>query len=144
MENIYKDFDKYGLHYLPTHLLECQLWDEIAGVLCDLQFVEAKSAAGLAFELVSDYTAALRCLSEDSEKPQELLEKKYAVELYMENLMAYAEGKTENLNPIPSVEHRRDKEIGDWVEKKPVSQQDVHQRLKAFGKFAKEQVYYLE
>jgi WD40 repeat protein len=71
MENKYKKFDDYGLRHLPAHLIESYCWDDITEVLCDLQFVEAKSAANMAYDLVADYNAALNGLSGEIEEPSE-------------------------------------------------------------------------
>jgi hypothetical protein len=51
--------DGYFFQGLRHHLAEAGLWDELAAVLTDLRFMEAKCTAGLTYELVGDYNAAL-------------------------------------------------------------------------------------
>ena len=52
----------YALRFGPRHLLEAGRGEEAAALLLDLPFLEAKAAAGLAFELTGDFTAAARAL----------------------------------------------------------------------------------
>src|SRR5262249_36021544 len=47
----------YGLRHLPAHLAEAGRWDELAAVLTDLPYLEAKARAGLVFELAGDFVA---------------------------------------------------------------------------------------
>ncbi len=52
---------------LPYHLIHAQEWNRVEKVLCDLEFIEAKCAAGITYELVEDFDSALAAggLSED-------------------------------------------------------------------------------
>ncbi len=60
----------YALRHLPRHLIESERWDELIGdeenpgLLCDLRFIEAKCAAGMGYELASDYNEAMAKLPE--------------------------------------------------------------------------------
>jgi len=47
------------LSELPFQLREARMWTGLEKTLCDLRFVEEKCEAGLAFDLVADYAAAL-------------------------------------------------------------------------------------
>ena len=51
--------DGYFFQRLRHHLAEAGLWDELAALLADLRFMEAKCAVGLTYDLVADYHAAL-------------------------------------------------------------------------------------
>jgi WD40 repeat protein len=50
------------LRFGPRSLVETRRWDELEAVLTDLPFLEAKAAAGLAFDLLDDFALALRHL----------------------------------------------------------------------------------
>jgi len=50
-----------GLSELPHHQIQGHLWPELQATLCDLGFIGAKSAAGMTYELMADYDAALDC-----------------------------------------------------------------------------------
>jgi WD40 repeat protein len=49
----------YALCYLPTHLILMKAWEQLDELLCNLEFIESKCAAGLTYELVADYNIAL-------------------------------------------------------------------------------------
>jgi len=44
---------------LPWQLFGARRWEEMADVLCDLEFVDAKCTAGMVFDLAADFTRAL-------------------------------------------------------------------------------------
>lgn len=50
---------------LPGHLRQARRWEDFAGLLCDLGFLEAKAEAGLVFDLARDFPAALEGLPAD-------------------------------------------------------------------------------
>jgi hypothetical protein len=50
------------LRFGPQSLIDAQRWDELEAVLTDLSFLEAKARAGLAYDLLDDFTQALRHL----------------------------------------------------------------------------------
>jgi len=45
----------YALRFVLRHLQQAERWDEVQGLLTDLRFLEAKTQAGLVFELARDY-----------------------------------------------------------------------------------------
>jgi WD40 repeat protein len=47
------------LSELPYQLRKARMPDELENTLCDLSFIEAKCAAGMIYELIADYNAAL-------------------------------------------------------------------------------------
>jgi len=48
------------LEEAPYHMARGAMWESLEGLLCGLGFVEAKLAAGLSVELLTDYTTALQ------------------------------------------------------------------------------------
>jgi WD40 repeat protein len=52
---------------LPHHLIQAEQWEGLEETLCDLDFIEAKCAAGMTFDLVTDYHLALDSLPEAQE-----------------------------------------------------------------------------
>ena len=60
-----------GLSELPYHYTQAEQWKELAGLLSNIWFLEAKAAGGMAFELLEDFTEALAQLPKD--EPQRLL-----------------------------------------------------------------------
>jgi WD40 repeat protein len=57
--------DVYLLKYLPTHLANAERGDNLAALLQDLAFLEAKVVAGFAFGLPSDFAKASRVVLTD-------------------------------------------------------------------------------
>ena len=55
---------RFAVQHLPFHLENAGQWDDLHRVLCDLRFVEAKCATGMAHSLVADYLSACRTVSE--------------------------------------------------------------------------------
>src|SRR5262249_40829047 len=49
----------YGRTYVATHLVEAGRWDDLAKLLCDLRFIEARAARGSTYQLAADYALAL-------------------------------------------------------------------------------------
>jgi WD40 repeat protein len=59
---------KYALRFAPRHLQHAERWDELYGLLTDLPFLEAKTQAGLVFDLARDFDeVAKRLPASDSE-----------------------------------------------------------------------------
>lgn len=56
---------------LPTQLVATHCWDDVAELLTDLQFLEAKARAGKVFELAEDFSHALNAMPADH--PQALV-----------------------------------------------------------------------
>jgi WD40 repeat protein len=54
--------DRFLLAHLPHHLTAAQQWDTVEALLTDVLFLEAKIGAGMAFELPSDFSAAVAAL----------------------------------------------------------------------------------
>jgi WD40 repeat protein len=55
----------YSLRHLPTHLAESARWDDLAALLRDLSYLEAKAEAGLVFDLALDFTRAVERIPQD-------------------------------------------------------------------------------
>jgi hypothetical protein len=58
----------YALRFGLRHLVEASRLEEAVGLLLDWRFLEAKTAAGLVFELVGDFTAVAGGLPEGKER----------------------------------------------------------------------------
>lgn len=56
----------YAVAHLPAHLIAAEQWDELEAVLTDISFLEAKTTAGLTFDLAGDFKLAAHILSTDS------------------------------------------------------------------------------
>ena len=52
--------DLYGLRYLPSHLAEAGRWDDLARILTNFDFSEAKGRCLSVYDLEADYRESLR------------------------------------------------------------------------------------
>jgi hypothetical protein len=50
------------------------MWTELENTLCDLSFIEAKCAAGMTYDLVADYNAALAAQNLPPDKRRRIAE----------------------------------------------------------------------
>lgn len=88
--------DGYFFEYLCIHLIALEEWDKLIGndvtpgPLSDLLFIQAKCEAGLAYELVADYNAALAALPELAEENERLAKRDAAMVAYNKALRDYA------------------------------------------------------
>ncbi|MGO9464334.1 MAG: AAA family ATPase [Isosphaeraceae bacterium] len=55
----------YCLRHVPTHLAESVRWDDLANLLRDLPYLEAKAEAGQVFDLALDFTRAVERTPDD-------------------------------------------------------------------------------
>jgi WD40 repeat protein len=78
------DGDGYGLRHRVRHLLAAGLPDEAAALLSELSFLEAAAAAGLVFEMASDFAPAVAALRPDHplRGPLRLLEEALRADLH--------------------------------------------------------------
>jgi NACHT domain- and WD repeat-containing protein len=67
-ENGSKTFNARKLSELPYQQRKSGMWEELEATLCDLSFIEDKCAAGLIYDLLADYAAALRSADAGSRK----------------------------------------------------------------------------
>jgi hypothetical protein len=54
----------YAGRFLPTHLMATARWDDLAAVLRDLPYLEARAEAGQVFDLALDFTRSVEQMSE--------------------------------------------------------------------------------
>jgi WD40 repeat protein len=128
------DASPRGLRELPYHLTEAKDWEGVERVLCDLRFIEAKCAAGMTYDLIADYNAALNALPEAQEERQEELEHEERIKKYTEDLIAYAKGEIEHLDIIPSVEPWSEERIREDTER-IINNPTRLDRIRAFSQF---------
>jgi hypothetical protein len=60
----WRNADRHAISELPFHQTRGEMWEEVEATICDLEFINAKVAAGMTYELVADYSAALGAISD--------------------------------------------------------------------------------
>ncbi len=78
-----EDYDSYLIDYLPTHLIEGEMYEELTKVLVDFNFLIQKCKQGHVYELIRDYHAAFDVLPETREARQKEKE-------YMDKMLSYS------------------------------------------------------
>lgn len=74
----------------PHQQTHGEMWGELETTLTDLRFSETKCAAGMTYDLVRDYHAALDSLPEAQEEKRKEQEHEERVRRYTEEIVAYA------------------------------------------------------
>jgi WD40 repeat protein len=72
------------------HQREGELWDDLARILCDLSFIEAKCAAGMTYRLAGDYAQALAAFPEAKEDRKKEQVHQERVARYSREMIEYA------------------------------------------------------
>lgn len=79
-----------SLGELPFHQTRGEMWEGLDATLSDLDFIAAKCAASLTYDLVRDYDAALAALPEGREERERERESDERVARYTRDLIEYA------------------------------------------------------
>lgn len=100
---------------LPFQQTKAQLWDEVTDTLCNLDLIQAKSAAKMTFELVRDFIDVLDVIPENAENIRNEKARQERMDKYTRDLIAYARGEITKLEipeaaPLWSIE-KADAEI---------------------------------
>ncbi|MBE9571261.1 MAG: DUF4062 domain-containing protein [Proteobacteria bacterium] len=102
---------------LPYQQTYGQLWDAIEKTLCNLFFIEVKCAAGMTYELISDFNVVLGRLPEAQAKRQEGLKHEEQLHKYTKDICAYANGVIKHLDIIHSRRPWSDEQHGAEVQR---------------------------
>jgi WD40 repeat protein len=70
-----------------------ELWDEVTNTLCNLDFIQAKAAAKMTYELVNDFNTALEVIPDNAENIREEKERQARMDKYTQDLIACAKGE---------------------------------------------------
>jgi len=117
---------------LPYQQKKSEMWDQLVVTLTDLDFVDAKSKAGMVYDLVADYNHAFAALPEGQEEVRKEEERQGVIQKYVDDLIAHS-SDPDNVplpDPPPSVEiktdHPTSERHGGWTRL---------ERVKAWGHF---------
>jgi WD40 repeat protein len=113
-----------------------KLWDNVTNTLCNLDFIQAKAAAKMTYELVEDFNAALQKVPENKEYIREEQKRKARINKYTRDLISCSKGEIcieEVEIPITIIPYSTDQENteNERIKKKP----NRADRLNAFHSF---------
>eukprot|EP00276_Gloeochaete_wittrockiana_P009833 CAMPEP_0184652704 /NCGR_PEP_ID=MMETSP0308-20130426/10405_1 /TAXON_ID=38269 /ORGANISM="Gloeochaete witrockiana, Strain SAG 46.84" /LENGTH=2826 /DNA_ID=CAMNT_0027087733 /DNA_START=120 /DNA_END=8601 /DNA_ORIENTATION=+ len=57
-----KEFSPRALEMIPFQLLKGRMWEDLETVLTNMKFIQAKCAAGMTYDLISDYMAFMEAI----------------------------------------------------------------------------------
>jgi WD40 repeat protein len=82
-----------------------KLWDNITNTLCNLDFIQAKAAAKMTYELINDFNEVLELIPDNSENIRKEKERQARMDKYTQDLIACAKGEisTEELDIPESI-----------------------------------------
>lgn len=78
---------------LPWQQTKGKMWDEVTDTLCNLDFIQAKAAAKMTYELVNDFNTVLEVIPDNAENILEEKERKARMDKYTLDLIACAKGE---------------------------------------------------
>jgi NACHT domain- and WD repeat-containing protein len=91
------------LSELPYQETRGKLWSQLECTLTDLSFIGAKCAAGMTYELLSDYAVALGAMPEAQAEKEDELKRENRIKKYIKDLISFARAET-SLEVVPSVQ----------------------------------------
>lgn len=77
----------------PWQQTKGEMWDEVTDTLCKLDFIQAKAAAKMTYELVNDLNATLEVIPENAETIREEKVRQARMDKYTQDLIACAKGE---------------------------------------------------
>src|SRR5688500_18045139 len=80
----------YTLRMLPRHLVDADQMERLHYLLTNLDFIEAKCATGMVYDLQADYVLALDVLPESQEEKEKEHAHEQQVTRYSQEIIAYA------------------------------------------------------
>jgi WD40 repeat protein len=127
----------------PWQQVQAKMWDEVTNTLCDLDFIQAKAAAKMSYDLVDDYNFALNRIPDNEKNVREEKEWQRRMDRYTRDLITYADGEISELY-IPD-------SITPWTKEQTITEIERIKnapsntdRLKDFNNFLGNESYNLQ
>jgi WD40 repeat protein len=77
----------------PWQQTKGEMWNEVTNTLCNLDFIQAKAAAKMTYELVNDFNTALEVIPDNAENIRKEKERQARMDRYTRDLIACAKGE---------------------------------------------------
>ena len=119
---------------LPWLRVKSEDWDAVTETLCNLDFIQAKSAAKMTYELIGDFNGALQGIPENAENTAREREHQAHMEKYAHDLISYAKGEISVLEVPESITRWTRKQFTEEIERIKTNPTRVD-RLKDFLNF---------
>ena len=92
-------------------------WNEVTNTLCNLDFIQAKAAAKMTYDLVNDYIAALEVIPDNQDTIREEKARQARMDKYTKDLIAYAKGEIKELEVPESITPWNEDRIEEEIER---------------------------
>jgi WD40 repeat protein len=101
----------------PWQQTKGEMWDEVTDTLCNLDFIQAKAAAKMTYELVNDFNAALEFIPDNQENIEAEKERQARMDAYTKDLILYAKGEKKELDVPESITPWSEERIEEEIER---------------------------
>lgn len=127
----------------PWQMTQAGMWDEVTETLCNLDFIQAKAAAKLTYDLVDDFNMTLNIIPDNAENMRIENEHQASMQKYTLDLIAYAKGEIKDLDIPKSLTPLTNQEIGTEV-KRIMDSPSQADKLRDFANFLGKESYNLQ
>ena len=101
----------------PWQQTKGEMWDEVTYTLCNLDFIQAKAAAKMTYELVNDFNAALEVIPDNAQIVHEEEKRLARMTKYTMDLISFAKGEIKELEVPESITPWRKDRIEKEIER---------------------------
>ena len=104
---------------LPWQQTKGELWYEVTNTLCDLDFIQAKAAARMTYDLVNDFNEVLEVIPDNQENIRKEKARQARMDKYTQDLIACAKGEItiDELEIPESITPWTDEQIDQEIER---------------------------
>jgi len=102
---------------LPFQQTKAQLWEEVTNTLCNLDFIQAKAASKMTFDLIEDFNAVLQEIPVNKETIREENVRQSRMHKYACDLIAYARAEITELEIPESFTPWSEERINEEIER---------------------------
>jgi WD40 repeat protein len=134
LQNGVSSLSVYALRFLPVHLIQAGKWDDAVSLLCSLEFIQAKAAARMTYELINDFNALMLIIPDNQDNIRIENERQDNLNRYVQNLILYSKGDISGLTLPESVAPWSEKET-DMVVTNSKKKPGPLETLKSFSQF---------
>lgn len=101
----------------PWQQTKGEMWDEVTDTLCNLDFIQAKVAAKMTYELVNDFNEALEVIPDNQKNIEAEKARQARMDRYTNDLILYAKGEIKELEIPESITPWSEERIEEEIER---------------------------
>jgi WD40 repeat protein len=101
----------------PWQQTKGKMWDEVTDTLCNLDFIQAKAAAKMTYELVNDFNEALEVIPDNQKNSEAEKARQARMDRYTKDLILFAKGEIKELEIPESITPWNEDKIDEEIER---------------------------